>query len=254
MNIPSILCPLCNLAAESTSHIFFSCPLARQVWNKFLRWWEMDSISFDRYEDWLSWLNNTCFPKQLKTFLEGICYIMWWLIWRFRNQANVELRADLELKDTIMVAMPKLVGEGFYTCIVRVEYEWKPPRCACCKGFGHVHDECPTNIGSDVVNNLKKSLAKFPRGVSAGPKNVESSSTSTTPIVEKNDKIKKIIIDGKVTLVDNEGKPLEKVDSLGDHDSEDEVESVDKEMTSILASKKISYGTNSLPEQWKCKT
>ncbi|GJV61243.1 RNA-directed DNA polymerase, eukaryota [Tanacetum coccineum] len=37
MDIPSILCPLCNSAAESTSHIFFSCPLARQVWNKFLR-------------------------------------------------------------------------------------------------------------------------------------------------------------------------------------------------------------------------
>ncbi|GJR28996.1 RNA-directed DNA polymerase, eukaryota, reverse transcriptase zinc-binding domain protein [Tanacetum coccineum] len=51
MDIPSILCPLCNSAAESTSHIFFSCSLARQVWNKFLRWWEMYSISFDRYED-----------------------------------------------------------------------------------------------------------------------------------------------------------------------------------------------------------
>ncbi|GJR13472.1 hypothetical protein Tco_0796124 [Tanacetum coccineum] len=41
--------------------------------------------------------------------------------------------ADVELKDTIVVAMPKLTGEGFYTCIVRVEYEWKTPRCACCK-------------------------------------------------------------------------------------------------------------------------
>ncbi|GJU39104.1 hypothetical protein Tco_1192061, partial [Tanacetum coccineum] len=39
-------------------------------------------------------------------------------------RAMIELRADMELKDTIMVAMPKLVGEGFYTCTVRVEYEW----------------------------------------------------------------------------------------------------------------------------------
>ncbi|GKC58256.1 hypothetical protein Tco_1085854 [Tanacetum coccineum] len=82
--------------------------------------------------------------------------------------ANVELRADLKLKDTIMVAMPKLVGEGFYTCTVRVEYEWKPPRYACCKGFGHVHDECPKIIGSDVVKNLKKP-SQAPRGVSVGP-------------------------------------------------------------------------------------
>ncbi|GJR50574.1 RNA-directed DNA polymerase, eukaryota, reverse transcriptase zinc-binding domain protein [Tanacetum coccineum] len=30
MDIPSIACPLCNSAVESTSHIFFACPLARQ--------------------------------------------------------------------------------------------------------------------------------------------------------------------------------------------------------------------------------
>nr|GEW92361.1 zinc knuckle CX2CX4HX4C [Tanacetum cinerariifolium] len=103
--------------------------------------------------------------------------------------------------DTIMVTMPKLVGEWFYTCNIHVEYEWKPP------------------------------------------------STSTTPNVEKIGKIERLIIDGKVTLVDDEGKPLEKVYSSNDHDSEDEVESVDKEMASLLASKKVSYGTNSLLEQ-----
>ncbi|GJW43822.1 hypothetical protein Tco_0072621 [Tanacetum coccineum] len=46
--------------------------------------------------------------------------------WSSYARAMIELRADVELKDTIMVAMPKLVGEGFYTCTIRVEYEWKP--------------------------------------------------------------------------------------------------------------------------------
>ncbi|GKF03619.1 hypothetical protein Tco_0030542, partial [Tanacetum coccineum] len=81
--------------------------------------------------------------------------------------------------------------------------------------------------------------------------NVESSSTSTTSIAEKIDKIERLIIDGKVTLVDDEGKPLEKVDSSGDHDSEDEVASVDNEIVIFLTSKKVGYGTNSLLEQWK---
>ncbi|GKD65714.1 hypothetical protein Tco_1307822 [Tanacetum coccineum] len=72
---------------------------------------------------------------------------------------------------------------------------------------------------------------------------------STTPIIEKIDKIEKLIIDEKVTLVNDEGKPLKKVDSSGDYDSEDEVKSVDNEMTSFLASKKVGYGTNSLLEQ-----
>ncbi|GKB90838.1 hypothetical protein Tco_0963110 [Tanacetum coccineum] len=237
----------------------------------------------------------------------------------------IELQADVELKDTIVVAMPKLVGEGFYTCTIRVEYEWKPPRCACCKVFGHVQDECPKNIGSGVAKNLKNP-SQAPRGVSVGPKvgfkpvkqvyrpvskknnanisgnkkkdaesrkevnntnpfdvlnsvendvdlgtnggtsnlaskeanssgssfwNVGSSSTTTTPIVEKIDKLERLIIDGELTLVDDEGKPLEKVDYSGDHDSEDEVERVDNEMTSFLASKRVGCGTNSLLEQWR---
>ncbi|GJU17390.1 hypothetical protein Tco_1145356 [Tanacetum coccineum] len=94
--------------------------------------------------------------------------------------------ADVELKVNIVAAMPKITGEGYYTCNIRVEYEWKPPRCAYCK-------------------------------------NVDASSPRTTPIMEKIDKIEKLIIDGKVTLVDKEGKPFKKVDSSCDYDSEDEI-------------------------------
>ncbi|GJY61827.1 hypothetical protein Tco_0462484 [Tanacetum coccineum] len=76
--------------------------------------------------------------------------------------------------------------------------------------------------------------------------NVDSSSISTTPIIEKIDKIERIIIDGKVTLVDDEGKPLTRVDSSGDHDSEDEVASVDNDMANFLASKDVGYGQDIL--------
>ncbi|GKD46132.1 RNA-directed DNA polymerase, eukaryota, reverse transcriptase zinc-binding domain protein, partial [Tanacetum coccineum] len=66
-------------------------------------------------------------------------------------RAMIELRADEELKDTIMVAMLRITGDGYYTCTVRVEYEWKPPRCLCCKVFGHTQEECPKNIGVGVA-------------------------------------------------------------------------------------------------------
>ncbi|GKF70174.1 hypothetical protein Tco_0203231, partial [Tanacetum coccineum] len=74
-------------------------------------------------------------------------------------------------------------------------------------------------------------------------------SPSTTPIVEKFDKIEKLIIEGKVTLVDDEGKSLEKVASSCEYDSENEVASVDNEMGNFLA-KKDGYCTQSLLEQW----
>ncbi|GJS01635.1 hypothetical protein Tco_0318143 [Tanacetum coccineum] len=127
-------------------------------------------------------------------------------------RALIEVRADVELKDNIVVAMPKLVRDGFYMCNnVRVEYEWKPPKCACCKVLGHIQNNCPKNIDSDVVKNMKKP-SQAPRGVLVGL---------------------------KVTLVDDQGKPLTKVDSSGNHDSEDKVASVDNDMTNFLASKKV---------------
>ncbi|GJR79625.1 hypothetical protein Tco_0150410 [Tanacetum coccineum] len=41
------------------------------------------------------------------------------------------------------VSLPK--GLRFSKKIIRVEYEWKPPRCEQCKIFGHIYDQCPNN-------------------------------------------------------------------------------------------------------------
>nr|GEZ35201.1 hypothetical protein [Tanacetum cinerariifolium] len=84
-------------------------------------------------------------------------------------RAMVKVQADVEMKDTIVVVMLKLSKEGFYTCTVRVEYEWKPFRCACCKVFGHIQEECPKNPCLGVAKNLKKP-SQTPKGVSVGPK------------------------------------------------------------------------------------
>ncbi|GJR54388.1 reverse transcriptase [Tanacetum coccineum] len=105
--------------------------------------------------------------------------------------ALIEVRADVELKDNIVMAMPKLVGEGFNTLLVLPLW------------------------------------------------------------FEKIDKIERLIIEGNVTLVNDEGKPLKKFDFPDEHDSEDEVASVDNDMANFLASKMDGYGTNSLLEQWR---
>ncbi|GJV27664.1 putative reverse transcriptase domain-containing protein [Tanacetum coccineum] len=178
-------------------------------------------------------------PLMLDSYTYGMCIQSWGRSSYAR--ALIEVQDDVELKDNIVVVMPKLVRDGFYTRI----------------------DECPKIIDSDVVKNMKKP-SQATRSVltsnlaskktnSSGSLfwNVESSSISTTPLVEKIDKIERLFIDGKVTLVDDKGKHLIKVDSSSDHDSEDEVASVDDDMTNFLASKKVGYGTNSLLEQWK---
>nr|GEV66718.1 RNA-directed DNA polymerase, eukaryota [Tanacetum cinerariifolium] len=53
LDIPSILCSICHLAGESSSHLFFSCNVARQLYQKIARWWELDLVDFYSYDDWI---------------------------------------------------------------------------------------------------------------------------------------------------------------------------------------------------------
>ncbi|GJV77350.1 hypothetical protein Tco_1508934 [Tanacetum coccineum] len=98
-----------------------------------------------------------------------------------------------------------------------------------------------------VLQNLLKNQATNSSGSSFW--NVDASSPSTTLVIKKTNKIEQLIIEGKVTLVDDDGKPLEKVSSSCDYDSEDEVESVHNDMANFLA-KNDGYGIQSLLEQW----
>nr|GEV53635.1 hexokinase-1-like isoform X1 [Tanacetum cinerariifolium] len=65
-------------------------------------------------------------PLMLDSYTSDMCVQSWGR--SSYTRALIEVRADVELKDNIVVAMPKLVGDGFYMCNVRVEYEWKPPK------------------------------------------------------------------------------------------------------------------------------
>ncbi|GJU58809.1 retrotransposon protein, putative, ty1-copia subclass [Tanacetum coccineum] len=259
-------------------------------------------------------------PLMLDSYTSDMCMQSWGKSSYVR--AMIELRADMELKDNIVVAMPKITRERHYTCNIRVEYEWKPLRCASCKVFRHNHEECLKNIGGCETKNLKKT-SQAPKGISIGPKvgfkpkkeyrhvskkhianssgnkkkgvdstnkvsdsntfevlnsvdndvemgtnrgtsnldnngansggssfwNVENSITGTTPVMDKIGKFENLVIDGQVILVDETGNPLKKVEYPGDHDSEDEVASVDNDMACDLASERTGFGTQSLLEQ-----
>lgn len=45
--------------------------------------------------------------------------------------------------------------KGYTKETVRIEYEWKPPRCSKCKLFGHVDNNCPLNVTKTVTAQEK---------------------------------------------------------------------------------------------------
>ncbi|GJY86242.1 ATPase, F1/V1/A1 complex, alpha/beta subunit [Tanacetum coccineum] len=188
--------------------------------------------------------------------------------------------ADVELKDNIVAPMPKITREGYYTCNICVEYELKPPRCACCKVFGHVLEECPKNIGASATKNLKKT-SQTPKGILVGPKMgfkpkqvfqpVSKKSTANSGVKKKNNSESTKVVSksnpfkvltsvdndmdlGKLMFVDDDGNPIIPTNTM---DSDSEVEVVFDETTNIRLSTSgkdgsdKGYGTNSLLEQWK---
>ncbi|GKD60006.1 hypothetical protein Tco_1297515, partial [Tanacetum coccineum] len=215
-------------------------------------------------------------PLMLDSYTSDMCNQSWGRSSYARGM--IEVQEDVELKDTILEDMPKLTGEGFSTlkkpsqaprvCFKSTKQTFRvvPKQTNANTGGGKKKDvELPKEVSNsnpfDVLNLVDDDLGTNGGSSNLASKNanssgfsfwnVGSSSLSTTPIVEKIDKIKKLIIDGQVTLVDDDGKPIEKVEYLGDHDGEDDVASTANDMANFMASEKVGYGDNSLLEQWR---
>nr|GEX36441.1 RNA-directed DNA polymerase, eukaryota [Tanacetum cinerariifolium] len=86
IDIASIMCPFCSNGVETSSHLFFSCNLARTLTRRIIQWWDISDEEFNAYEEWFSWIVNIRLPSKKKMMLEGIFYSMWWHLWSFRNK------------------------------------------------------------------------------------------------------------------------------------------------------------------------
>ncbi|GJV46146.1 RNA-directed DNA polymerase, eukaryota [Tanacetum coccineum] len=115
IDIPSILCLICSCAGVSSSHLLFSCNVARLLLLKVARWWELDIQECMSYPDWLSWFNALRLSKGIKRVLEGVFYVMWCVIWKFRNQV------------LFGSSQPRL--ELLFDEIVLLSYTWCSSRC-----------------------------------------------------------------------------------------------------------------------------
>ncbi|XP_022042295.1 uncharacterized protein LOC110944960 [Helianthus annuus] len=109
-------------------------------------------------------------PKLLDTYTSSMCMDSWGRSSYAR--ALLEISADNDFKDEIVVAIPNLEGEGFCKQKLYVEYEWSPHRCSHCKVFGHSDDTCPrqtrrapkepTKILKQQVGNNTRKQEKSP--------------------------------------------------------------------------------------------
>ncbi|GJZ48198.1 zinc knuckle CX2CX4HX4C containing protein, partial [Tanacetum coccineum] len=55
----------------------------------------------------------------------------------------IEISACNDFIDHSAMVVPNLEGNSYTKETIRIEYEWKPPRCSTCLIFGHSHVNCP---------------------------------------------------------------------------------------------------------------
>ncbi|GJT47412.1 RNA-directed DNA polymerase, eukaryota, reverse transcriptase zinc-binding domain protein [Tanacetum coccineum] len=90
IDIDSLVCVNCDRGVETSRHLFFEYCMAKQVTQLINRWWNVSDMEIDSYEWWKTWSVNIRMPSRNKKMLEGVYYVMWWLIWSFRNKKIFE--------------------------------------------------------------------------------------------------------------------------------------------------------------------
>nr|GEU45700.1 RNA-directed DNA polymerase, eukaryota, reverse transcriptase zinc-binding domain protein [Tanacetum cinerariifolium] len=75
IHIDSIMCAICAKWAETSSHLFFSCCMARQTVRMITRWWDVPCGEVDSYEDWINWFVNLRLSYKHKQMLEDVFYV-----------------------------------------------------------------------------------------------------------------------------------------------------------------------------------
>ncbi|GJT80281.1 hypothetical protein Tco_1054623 [Tanacetum coccineum] len=172
----------------------------------------------------------------LDSYTSAMCMESWDRLSFARTM--IELGANVELKDIIVVYVPKLIGEGFSMCSIRVEYEWKPSRCSTCKLLEEfsskkkqakvTRQEVSNSNPFDALNSVENDDDLGTNGENSKLSEAFGSPT-TTPLTKRINNPEIQMLDWKLVLVDDDGKPLK----------------------SLNTGSGSGYGTKSLLEQWR---
>ncbi|GKB62120.1 zinc knuckle CX2CX4HX4C containing protein [Tanacetum coccineum] len=88
-------------------------------------------------------------PVKLDLYTSFMCNDLWGRCSFAR--CLIEVNSEADLIDVVTIGVPSLTRDDLTKETIRVEYEWRPPRCDLCKIFSHVHDDCPKRVVSPHI-------------------------------------------------------------------------------------------------------
>ncbi|GJR54181.1 hypothetical protein Tco_1404702 [Tanacetum coccineum] len=98
-------------------------------------------------------------PVMLDAFTSTMCADPWGRMGYAR--ALIEVSAEKELKQEVIMAVPEVEGTGHIHVKIQVEYEWKPPLCHECHVFGHNLEQCPKHVVEPVKVTVEQNTDGF---------------------------------------------------------------------------------------------
>ncbi|GKA63536.1 probable methyltransferase PMT28 isoform X1 [Tanacetum coccineum] len=93
-------------------------------------------------------------PIRLDAYTSNMCLHSWGRSAYAR--ALIEVSAEDSPKEDLVIAIPRGKDKGHSLATIRIEYEWKPPRCPTCLIFDHTDDRCPKLpkvVATDIAND-----------------------------------------------------------------------------------------------------
>ncbi|PWA46879.1 RNA-directed DNA polymerase, eukaryota, Reverse transcriptase zinc-binding domain protein [Artemisia annua] len=87
IDIPAVLCPLCEEVPESLDHILIACPKVKLIWRKSFSWWgvKFPDGGMD-FTDVINGLFCQHIPSHLHKVFQGVCFVRMWAVWKWRNK------------------------------------------------------------------------------------------------------------------------------------------------------------------------
>ena len=83
-------CSICGEEDESVEHLFTSCWIAMNVWNRICSWTRVQRFFVFSFKDLIELYNHVGLKGKAKKIFKGIIFISCWAIWRARNKRKFE--------------------------------------------------------------------------------------------------------------------------------------------------------------------
>nr|GEX41618.1 RNA-directed DNA polymerase, eukaryota, reverse transcriptase zinc-binding domain protein [Tanacetum cinerariifolium] len=84
VDVPCVLCPVCDSEVESRNHLFFGCSLVSEIYRLIGRWWSIHIPLFSDFASWEAWFKDLRITSLHKSVLEATFFSLWWHVRSFR--------------------------------------------------------------------------------------------------------------------------------------------------------------------------